>query len=65
MTDQTPYASLLIPPLGQVQVPPTFHTDDCPQVVFLSEEAKSVKFKLDPTALRMVVYPCGRIDSEY
>jgi hypothetical protein len=66
MKPETPYASLLIPPLGVVQgIAPTFHNDDGPQIIWLSEEAKAIKFEVDPSVRRYVVHPSGVIDAEY
>jgi hypothetical protein len=68
----TQFASLQIPtdtppalPQVVLGVAPSMFVDPTPQIVFMSDEAKNVPFTIDPTAIRMVIYPSGRIDCEY
>jgi hypothetical protein len=66
------FASLLIPTSNPATIHsnvggsiPALKFEDGPSIFYLNEAAKSVQFTVDPTARRHVVYPSGRIDTEY
>jgi len=62
----TPYAALLIPtdtpklPSVVLGTVPTVHS-----FVYLGDEAKAIKFEIDPSVARYIVHPSGVVDAEY
>ena len=67
----TPYAALLIPtdtpklPSVVLGTVPTVHSFDTPHIVYLGDEAKAIKFEIDPSVARYIVHPSGVVDAEY